>query len=88
MDNEVTVYDFAAPIYRVLLEPNKLFGIGLGAAMAILVLSVVLKSMISAWCGLFGLALFIIAKIVTKKDVDFLNILFSRLMIPSVFRGI
>ena len=84
---EVTVYDFATPIHRVLLEPNLLLGVGMAPAMGILVLTIVLMNLVSPWCFPVGIALFIVARLLCKRDPFMLTILFSRLMQPSVWRA-
>lgn len=84
---EVTVYDFAAPVHRVLLEPNQMLGIGMTPAVMILVLTIVLMNMVSVWCFPVGIILFIAARILCRKDPYMLTILFERLMQPSVWRA-
>ena len=88
MEEEVTVYDFATPIHRVLLEPNQLLGIGVAPAMAILVLTIVLMNMVSPWCFPVGIVLFVVCRMLCKKDPFMLTILFSRLLQPSIWRAV
>lgn len=87
MEEEVTVYDFATPIHRVLLEPNQMLGIGITPAMMILVLTIVLMNMVSVWCFPIGIILFVAARMLCKRDPFMLTILFDRLMQPSVWRA-
>ena len=68
MEEEVTVYDFSTPIHRVLLEPNQMLGIGMIPAMLILVLTIILMNMVSIWCFPVGIVLFIVSRILCKKD--------------------
>lgn len=84
---EVTLMDFSEPVYRVLLEPNQILGIGVVPAMFILVLTIVLINLISIWCFPIGIILFIVSRILCKKDPYMLTILFDRLMQPSIWRA-
>ncbi len=84
MEEEVTVYDFSTPIHRVLLEPNQMLGIGMVPAMLILVLTIILMNMVSIWCFPVGIVLFIVSRILCKKDPYMLTILFERIMQPSI----
>ncbi len=88
MEEEVTVYDFSTPIHRVLLEPNQMLGIGMIPAMLILVLTIILMNMVSIWCFPVGIVLFIVSRILCKKDPYMLTILFERIMQPSIWRAL
>ena len=88
MEEEVTVYDFATPIHRVLLEPNQMLGIGVGPAMSILTITIVLMNMVSIWCFPIGIILFVVCRIICKKDPCALSILFERLFQPSLWRAL
>lgn len=88
MEEEVTVYDFSTPIHRVLLEPNQMLGIGMVPAMLILVLTIILMNMVSIWCFPVGIVLFIVSRILCKKDPYMLTILFERIMQPSIWRAL
>ena len=88
MEEEVTVYDFSTPIHRVLLEPNQMLGIGMIPAMLILVLTIILMNMVSIWCFPVGIVLFIVSRILSKKDPYMLTILFERIMQPSIWRAL
>ena len=57
--DEVSVYDYSTPVHRVLLEPNLLAGIGVIPAMLILVITIVLMNVISIWCAIVGIFLFV-----------------------------
>ena len=87
MEEEVTVYDFATPIHRVLLEPNQMLGIGIVPAMFILVLTIVLTNLVSPWTFPIGIVLFIVCRMLSKKDPYMLTILFDRLTQPSIWRA-
>lgn len=88
MEEEVTVYDFSTPIHRVLLEPNQMLGIGMIPAMLILVLTIILMNMVSIWCFPVGIVLFVVSRILCKKDPYMLTILFERIMQPSIWRAL
>lgn len=88
MEEEVTVYDFSTPIHRVLLEPNQMLGIGMVPAMLILVLTIILMNMVSIWCFPVGIVLFVVSRILCKKDPYMLTILFERIMQPSIWRAL
>lgn len=87
MEEEITVMDFSEPIHRVLLEPNQLMGVGVVPAMFILVLTILLMNIVSIWCFPVGIVLFVICRILCKKDPYMLTILFDRLMQPSIWRA-
>ncbi|MCR5252591.1 MAG: VirB3 family type IV secretion system protein [Treponema sp.] len=88
MEDEITVMDFATPIHRVLLEPSQLLGIGAAPAMFILVLTIIFMNTVSFWCFGIGIVLFIICRILCRKDPFMLTILFERLLQPSIWRAL
>lgn len=88
MEEEISLMDFATPVHRVLLEPNQLFGIGIAPAMFILVITIVLMNMVSIWTFPIGIVLFVVCRILCKKDPYMLTILFERLMQPSIWRAL
>ena len=86
LENEPTLYDYAVPVHRVLLQPNVVLGIGIAPAMMILVLTVVLMNLVSVWCFPVGIVLFAAAKILCRNDPYMMTILFERLMQPRLWR--
>lgn len=84
---EFSVYDYSTPVHKVLLEPNLLMGIGVIPAMLILVLTIVLMNIVSIWCVIVGVFLFVAAKMVCKNDPYALTIIFDRLMVPDIWRA-
>lgn len=84
--NELTVYDYATKVHRVLMEPNLVGRIGLGPFMSILILTIVLMTMVSPWCIFIGLLLYLVARTLCKRDPYMLTILFDRIMQPNVWR--
>lgn len=87
MKEEVTVYDFATPVHRVLMEPNVLLGIGVMPAMFIMIFTIVLMNLVSIWTFTIGVVLYLIAKKICKKDPFMLEILFERLSVPDCWRA-
>ena len=87
MNEDVSLYDFATPIHRVLLEPNQLLGIGVVPAMFILVLTIILMNVVSFWCAIIGIVLLLICKTLCRKDPYMLTILFERIMQPTIWRA-
>lgn len=85
--DEVSVYDYSTPVHRVLLEPNLLAGIGVIPAMLILVITIVLMNVISIWCAIVGIFLFVAAKMICKNDPYALTVIFDRLMVPAIWRA-
>ena len=85
--NDISVYDYSTPVHRVLLEPNLLLGIGIIPAMLILVLTIVLMNVVSIWCVVIGIFLYVGAKIVCKNDPYALTVIFDRLMVPDIWRA-
>lgn len=85
--DEVSVYDYSTPVHRVLLEPNLLAGIGVIPAMLILVITIVLMNVISIWCAIVGISLFVAAKMICKNDPYALTVIFDRLMVPDIWRA-
>ncbi len=79
MEEDNIIY-YSEPVYKAMQEPNLLLGIGLVPAMVILVLTIILINLINLWCGLIGVALFVVAKKISKKDPLQLNILSERLL--------
>ncbi|MCQ2087755.1 VirB3 family type IV secretion system protein [Treponema sp.] len=84
---ELSVYDYSTPVHRVLLEPNLLVGIGVIPAMLILVITIVLMNVISIWCAIVGIFLFVAAKMVCKNDPYALTVIFDRILAPDIWRA-
>ncbi len=84
---EISVYDYSTPVHRVLLEPNLLLGIGIMPAMLILVLTIVLMNVVSIWCVIIGVFLYVGAKMICKNDPYALTVIFDRLMAPDIWRA-
>lgn len=85
--DELNVFDFSTSVHRVLLVPNLLAGIGVIPAMLILVLTIVLMNIVSIWCVIVGVFLFVAAKMVCKNDPYALTVIFDRLMVPDIWRA-
>lgn len=64
-----------------------MLGIGMMPAMLILVLDIVLMNMVSVWCFPVGVVMFIVCRVLCKKDPYMLTILFDRLVQPSIWRA-
>ena len=84
---EISVFDYSTPVHKVLLEPNLLLGVGLTPAMLIMVLTIVLMNIVSIWCVIIGIFLYVIARMVCKNDPHALTVLFDRLLAPDVWRA-
>lgn len=84
---ELSVYDYSSTVHRVLMEPNLMMGIGLGPAVAILILTIVLMNIVSIWCAVIGIFLYAGAKMVCKNDPYALTIIFDRLILPDIWRA-
>ncbi|MBP3450868.1 MAG: VirB3 family type IV secretion system protein [Spirochaetaceae bacterium] len=82
-----SLYDYSTPVHKVLLEPNQLLGIGITPAILILVLTIVLMNLVSIWCCVIGIFLYVGAKMICKNDPYALTILFERLMLPNIWRA-
>lgn len=82
-----SLYEYSTPVYRVLLEPNQLMKIGIMPAMFILVLTIVLMNIVSIWCAFVGFFLYVVARLLSKKDPFMLTIIFERLNHPSIWRA-
>jgi type IV secretion system protein VirB3 len=87
MENQ-SFYEYSTPVSRALIEPNLVMGIGLGALMFILVVSVILMNTVSPWCASVGVVLYIIARMICKKDPHAMTILYERILQPNVWRCI
>jgi len=87
MMEEVSVYDYSSPVHKVLLEPNILLGIGIGPAMFILILTIILMNLVSIWCIAIGVILYVVARMVCKNDPYALTVLFDRLLVPDIWRA-
>ncbi len=87
MENEVTVYDYASPVHRVLMEPNVIMGIGIVPVVAIMMLTIIMMTTLSVWTGVIGLALYLVAKRLCKKDSFALEILFARIVVPDILEA-
>lgn len=88
MEEDISLMDFSTPFHRVLLQPNQLLGIGVAPAMFILVITIILMNMVSIWTFPIGVILYIVCKLLCKKDPYMLTILFERLMQPSIWRAL
>ena len=85
--DEISVYDYSTPVHKVLLEPNLLLGIGVTPAMLLMVLTIVLMNIVSIWCVIIGILLYVAARMVCKNDPYALTVLFDRLLAPEVWRA-
>ncbi len=85
--DEISVYEYSTPVHRVLLEPNLLAGIGIMPAMMILVITIVLMNIVSIWCFIAGVFLFVAAKMVCKNDPYALTVVFERIYAPDIWRA-
>lgn len=84
--DEISVYDYSTPVHKVLLEPNLLLGIGVIPAMLLMVLTIVLMNIVSIWCVIIGILLYVAARMVCKNDPYALTVIFDRLSAPDVWR--
>jgi type IV secretion system protein VirB3 len=84
---DYSLYDYSTPVHKVLLEPNQLLRIGITPAILILVLTIVLMNLVSIWCCVIGIFLYVAAKMICKNDPYALTILFERLMLPNIWRA-
>lgn len=80
------LYDYSVPVYRVLLKNDQTFGIGMMPFLAIAVFTALLMSMISVFCIAIGLALYIVCRVLCKKDTFMISILFERITQPEIWR--
>jgi type IV secretion system protein VirB3 len=85
--DEITVFDYSTPVHKVLLEPNLMVGIGIMPAMVILVLTIVLMNLVSIWCCVIGIALYVAARMICKNDPYALTVIFERLLTPDIWRA-
>ena len=85
--DEISVYDYSTPVHKVLLEPNLLLGIGVTPAMLLMVLTIVLMNIVSIWCVIIGIILYVAARMVCKNDPYALTVIFDRLLAPDVWRA-
>ena len=86
-NDDVSLLDFMSPVFTVLQQPNQLAGIGLAPAMFIMILTIILTNLISIWCLSVGIILYIVARLLCKKDPFALTVLFERLMQPYVWEA-
>ena len=84
---EDNVYNYSDFVYKAIQEPNLLLGIGIVPAMFILVFTIVLINLVSIYCAIIRVVLFLIAKKICKKDPHMLSILFEKIMEPEVWRA-
>lgn len=82
-----SVLDYASPIHKSLIQDDVEFGIGLVPVVLIVIITIILMRLVSIWCMFAGFALFIIAKITTRKDPHFLEELFERLLTSDIYRS-
>ncbi len=87
MENEVTVYDYASHVHKVLMEPNVIMGIGVVPVVAIMMLTIIMMTVVSVWTGAIGLVLYLVSKRLCKKDSFALEILFARIMVPDILEA-
>lgn len=82
-----SVYNYSTPIHKSLIQDDVQFGIGLAPLCLIVILTIILMRLVSIWCILVGLVLFITAKVATRKDPHFLESLFERILTSDVYRS-
>ena len=84
---EISVFDYSTLVHKVLLEPNLLLGIGVIPAMLLMVLTIVLMNIVSIWCVIIGILLYVAARMVCKNDPYALTVILDRLSAPDVWRA-
>ncbi len=82
-----SVYDYASPIHKSLIQDDVTMGIGVIPVVLIVIITIVLMRLVSIWCMFAGVVLFVIAKIATRKDPHSLEFLFERLLTSDVYRS-
>ena len=84
---DVSLYDYSTPVFRVLLAPNQLLGIGIVPIMFILVLTIILMNLVSFWCVIVGVVLYGVSLILCRKDPYMLEFVWERMMLPAFWRA-
>ena len=82
-----SVYDYASPIQKSLIQDDVTMGIGVIPVVLIVIITIVLMRLVSIWCMFAGVVLFVIAKIATRKDPHSLEFLFERLLTSDIYRS-
>lgn len=84
---KTSIIDYTAPVYRSLMEPDLILGVGAEILLAIIVVTVILSTLVSIWCICVGVAALILCNIISKKDPYLLKILFSNLLQSDFYKA-
>ena len=50
-------------------------------------MTIVLMNVVSIWCVIIGVILYVVAKMICKNDPYALTVIFDRLMVPDIWRA-
>lgn len=82
-----SLIDYQLPVYSSLTEKHVFFGIGETAFYAIAVLTIILMSLLSIYCILFGVAAVFICQLVCKNEPMFMEFTFQSILQAKIYVG-
>ena len=82
-----SVYNYSTSIHKSLIQDDAPLGIGVVPVVLIVIVTIILMRLVSIWCIFAGFILFFGARLLTKKDPHFLELLFDRLLTSDIYRS-
>ena len=83
---KTSIIDYTTPVYRSLMEPDLIMGVGAEILLGIIVVTVILATLVSIWCISIGVFALVFCNIISKKDPYLLKILFSNLLQSDFYK--
>lgn len=84
---EDSLLNYQIPVYTSLMEKHVFFGIGETAFYLIAVITIILMSLLSIYCVLFGVVAVFICKQICRKEQMFLEFMFQSMLQSKLYVG-
>lgn len=79
--------DYSLPVYKSLMRPDMLLGIPKVMFMIVLTVTIIFMYLITPWCFVIGVVLWIPVYFISKQDPDLFPILLESLQEPDYLEG-
>ena len=82
-----SLVDYQVPVYTSLMEKHVFFGIGETAFYLIAIITIILMSLLSFYCVIFGVVSVFVCKQICRKDQMFLEFTFQSILQAKLYVG-
>ncbi len=79
--------DYSLPVYTSLMETHLFFGIGEMAFCLIAMVTIILATIVSAYCILLGIIAVLVCRMMCKKEPMLINFIFQNLLQQDKYLG-